>query len=1190
MSETKQELELEVTPLERPQEEWVGRLQYEKSFLAKLALADDNVRNYYAILATRYLSYDKVKSRTGWAGVSFSHRRNKLAMITINGKTLCLYLAIDPETITEGKFRTKDTSALKKYEDTPVLLKIKSGGALRYALKLIEEQTRKQDIEYKKNLPAPITAKSLPKDTFDNLVASGMIRMIRGRSPHTAACVAAEEGDSSSDGDADGERGVNDKLNRNVVNQSAGKSAQSESAAASDEETASAPEYTPEAVGETEAIAEESTTEAAEETAKREESAAEAGGGIAPSVFPYKEILELLLGGETAIKATKKYVLRSVDEMWVKAAEECLPALDTLTRNPTGFIAETEEILPIEMTKKITGRSIQHLGRHADYLSETDDGELMPTKMLNIFREDSLQTYENKFLNTLLSRLYIFVHRRAEAARKRRAEEEVYSLDLADTFRDGDLRCKVSLNIEISRKCNENAVRKAEIEASLEERIEKLDSVFSAYMTSPFVQKMGASYIHPPISRTNAILKNKYFRQCLALWEFIESYDDSEHGVFFAAEEKELSDECLKETYESAARQYVAFKNAMAQAFEETEEAEEEAEEETDSFAEEAAVSEGEESTAGEAEENGETESEEAGEVEIRGGKRYRKTFLANLILSDEQTKENFAAIANAFLKYDRVKMRIGKYGCVFSRGRERLARAEVRGKTVKLYLALNAAEEEEKYRLRDVSAIRKNEKTPALLRVRSSRSVKYAEILADKIAEKRGIPLAKKPTAIVSAADYPYRTREELIEEGLILVSGEGEQAHFTAKELAEKIGEHIRERMRSFPAKFRKNAAQSAASSAEEAEEETDSFAEETAVSEGVETAAGETEESGETESEEAGEEEIRGGKRYRKTFLANLILSDEQTKENFAAIANAFLKYDRVKMRIGKYGCVFSRGRERLARAEVRGKTVKLYLALNAAEEEEKYRLRDVSAIRKNEKTPALLRVRSSRSVKYAEILADKIAEKRGIPLAKKPTAIVSAADYPYRTREELIEEGLILVSGEGEPVRFPVHAFAGRIGERISQNLRELEKHFSDVPVKGMKNGEEEAEKSIEEAAKEVRAAEEFRAAEAETEDEAAIAREAEEIKLDEENKRAEEEARQKDFPQIRFRVSNDYSNPAQAGLDDTKSFLKDEAVQAAEAKAAEEKKTESFGGFFRRLFFSRKKRAEREKKAKKGKRN
>ena len=912
-------------------------MQYEKSFLAKLALADDNVRNYYAILATRYLSYDKVKSRTGWAGVSFSHRRNKLAMITINGKTLCLYLAIDPATITEGKFRTKDTSALKKYEDTPVFLKIKSGGALRYALKLIEEQTRKQDIEYKKNLPAPITAKSLPKDTFDNLVASGMIRMIRGRSPHTASCVAAVEGDSSSDGDADGERGVNDKLNRNVANQSAG-----ESAAASDEETASAPEYTPEAVSEAEVIAEESTTEAAEETAKKEESAAEAGGGIAPSVFPYKEILELLLGGETAIRATKKYVIRSVDEMWVKAAEECLPALDTLTRNPTGFIAETEEILPIEMTKKITGRSIQHLGRHADYLSETDDGELMPTKMLNIFREDSLQTYENKFLNTLLSRLYIFVHRRAEAARKRRAEEEVYSLDLADTFRDGDLRCKMSLNIEISRKCSENAARKAEIEASLEERIEKLDAVFSAYMTSPFVQKMGASYIHPPISRTNAILKNKYFRQCLALWEFIESYDDSEHGVFFAAEEIELSDECLKETYESAARQYVAFKYAMAQAFEETEETEEEA-------------------------------------------------------------------------------------------------------------------------------------------------------------------------------------------------------------------------------------------------------TFTDEAAVSESEESAAGEAEESGETESEEAGEEEIRGGKRYRKTFLANLILSDEQTKENFAAIANAFLKYDRVKMRIGKYNCVFSRGRERLARAEVRGKTVKLYLALNAGEEEEKYRLRDVSAIRKNEKTPALLRVRSSRSVKYAEILADKIAEKRGIPLAKKPTAIVSAADYPYCTREELIEEGLILVSGEGEPVRFPVHAFAGRIGERISQNLRELEKHFSDVPAKGAGNGAEEAEKSIEETAKEVRAAEEFRATEAEKEDEAAIAREAEEIKLDEEQKRAEEEARQKDFPQIRFRVSNDYSNPAQAGLDDTKSFLKDEAAQAAEAKAAEEKKTESFGGFFRRLFFSRKKRAEREKKAKKGKR-
>lgn len=45
------------------------------------------------------------------------------------------------------------------------------------------------------------------------------------------------------------------------------------------------------------------------------------------------------------------YMLRCIDETWIKAVEESLPALDELIRNPSHFIAETEEILPIEMTK-----------------------------------------------------------------------------------------------------------------------------------------------------------------------------------------------------------------------------------------------------------------------------------------------------------------------------------------------------------------------------------------------------------------------------------------------------------------------------------------------------------------------------------------------------------------------------------------------------------------------------------------------------------------------------------------------------------------------------------------------------------------------------------------------------------------------------------------------------------------------
>ncbi|HBJ18768.1 MAG TPA: hypothetical protein DDY70_03360, partial [Clostridiales bacterium] len=115
----------------------------------------------------------------------------------------------------------------------------------------------------------------------------------------------------------------------------------------------------------------------------------------------YRDLSLALSEGVGQVEFTKKHMLRAIDEIWVRAVEDAVGALDRLIRNPNHFIAETEEVLPIEMTKKITGRSIAHLSRHTNYLSTDDGGGITPTKMLNIFRDDSLLTYENKFLNTL---------------------------------------------------------------------------------------------------------------------------------------------------------------------------------------------------------------------------------------------------------------------------------------------------------------------------------------------------------------------------------------------------------------------------------------------------------------------------------------------------------------------------------------------------------------------------------------------------------------------------------------------------------------------------------------------------------------------------------------------------------------------------------------------------------------------
>lgn len=273
----------------------------------------------------------------------------------------------------------------------------------------------------------------------------------------------------------------------------------------------------------------------------------------------YSEILSALAAGCGTARFSEKLMLRSIDEMWVSAIERCLPALDELIRKPARYIAETEEVLPIELTKRVSGRSVAHLARHTDYISRNEYGELTPTKLLNVFREDSLLTYENKFLNTLISRLYLFIGKRAKIAEEAGADEKLENFEFESAFEHGEGRGRIKIEVEYSERNTEETARKPFLGTGLWHRVQRLNEIVSGYMQSSFVKAMDKNYIRPPVMRTNAILKNKYFNECLALWEFIESYEDAGYGITVSETVKDVPDEYVKEIYALAAQNYLVF-------------------------------------------------------------------------------------------------------------------------------------------------------------------------------------------------------------------------------------------------------------------------------------------------------------------------------------------------------------------------------------------------------------------------------------------------------------------------------------------------------------------------------------------------------------------------------------------------------------------------------------------------------
>ncbi|MBO7404549.1 MAG: DUF2357 domain-containing protein, partial [Clostridia bacterium] len=247
---------------------------------------------------------------------------------------------------------------------------------------------------------------------------------------------------------------------------------------------------------------------------------------IRRDVDVFAAVEDMIRRGSGEIAMKRQMMRKTLDATWIKVIEDCIIPLDNVIRKPRRFIEENEAVLPIELSRNITSRSMRHLAQHTDYISKIEGDTITPSKILNVFRDETVQTYENRFVNTLINRLYIFVSRRYDAIRENGRASATSVLSYESKFETASVRGKISLNMEISASSEvEGARKETHEEAELWERLEHLKQVVSAYATSPFVKMMGKSYIRPPVMHTNAINKNKDLRQCVALWEFIESYE-----------------------------------------------------------------------------------------------------------------------------------------------------------------------------------------------------------------------------------------------------------------------------------------------------------------------------------------------------------------------------------------------------------------------------------------------------------------------------------------------------------------------------------------------------------------------------------------------------------------------------------------------------------------------------------------
>lgn len=118
-------------------------------------------------------------------------------------------------------------------------------------------------------------------------------------------------------------------------------------------------------------------------------------------------------------------------------------------------------------------------------------------------------------------------------------------------------------------------------------------------------------------------------------------------------------------------------------------------------------------------------------------------------------------------------------------------------------------------------------------------------------------------------------------------------------------------------------------------------------------------------------------------RVPFAEKMLFIDKKTQSYYNVINNKFRSLRKINIRVSSKGVSFRLGRELVAKLTVRGKTMKLHLALDVNAFDAKiYFQKDLSDVKAYAEVPCTVKVKSDRGLKNALKLVDALIESKGI----------------------------------------------------------------------------------------------------------------------------------------------------------------------------------------------------------------
>ena len=278
----------------------------------------------------------------------------------------------------------------------------------------------------------------------------------------------------------------------------------------------------------------------------------------------YEFFMDAMSRAENEIQFSNRRMEKIVDVRWVEAIEQSINAMQLIVASPRNIIREDELIVNIANAKKAGSDVVRHLAQHGQLVEDfnPETGDVRPSRLMQKYREDSEDLYENRLVFTTIEMAHHFVEIRYNALFEA----------MGDEF---GAKLKVSTNLETAVelvhfdtfmhvKTKDSALDVDEKNGDILSRIERLHRLLLAFMNTAYAQQMSRlNRVRGNLIKTNILKKNPNYRKICDLYDFLRRYDEVGYAIKITEQNPHLSEQFVEDIFHNVLFQYVVLKGYL---------------------------------------------------------------------------------------------------------------------------------------------------------------------------------------------------------------------------------------------------------------------------------------------------------------------------------------------------------------------------------------------------------------------------------------------------------------------------------------------------------------------------------------------------------------------------------------------------------------------------------------------------